>query len=912
MDPAARPADFGRLLEGLFQGTTDGVLLAGPDGSIFRANPAACRLLDRTEAEIVRLGRQGLMVDEPGLRGLAEERRKRGATEGIAWFRLPDGTTFPAELRSSLVPDGEGPPATCFIFRDARTRRRAEELGALQQAISLLPVGVVAVEVPPEGPARVVATNQAYQRIVGSQPAPGATVAEVRHRVFLPDRRSEPTPDDWPGARAARSGQVVPAQEFHLRLPDGGWRIIVAVAAPVGAAEPGQPRRAVTVLLDVTEERAAAPAERASAARLRAVVEGAADGFFLHDFQGRFRDVNQRACESLGYTREELLGLGIADVERGFDLAAAQREWAKVEPGQLLTLHGIHHRKDGTTFPAEVRFAMVAHEGERLYTVMIRDMTEQVARESALRASQQALRLLVATNEALLRAQDEQELFREICRVAVEQGGFRMAWAGLPGEGPDREIRPVAWHGHDEGYLSGARLTWSDEERGRGPAGTAMRTGRVAVANDLATDPGFEPWREAAAARGYASNAVLPLVHRGERLGVIGAFSGERGAFTPEVIALLQRVADDLAFGLVSLRQRAASARSAAELALAGRLFGLEVSRLDLATGRLSMSPRARLQRGLPPEGPDLTLDQVQAGLPAEDRAAVRSILEQARRSTPERPFLSPIMLRRLAGDGGADRWIEACSTTLHDAAGRPATVLTASVDVTERVEEREQLRALTARVQRVREEEKARIARDLHDDLGQVLTALQLELRGAEALVEALGSDEQAGPILDRLVAASALAGDTIGAVQRLSWGLRSEALERLGLDAALRQELRLFERRTGLEVAEALRPVAPLPPALATAAFRIAQEALTNVARHAGAQRVEVGLEDAGGDLVLEVADDGRGFPEGAPPGNHLGVLGMRERAREFGGDVTITPRPGGGARVVLRVPRPPGGAT
>ncbi len=206
-----------------------------------------------------------------------------------------------------------------------------------------------------------------------------------------------------------------------------------------------------------------------------------------------------------------------------------------------------------------------------------------------------------------------------------------------------------------------------------------------------------------------------------------------------------------------------------------------------------------------------------------------------------------------------------------------------------------------------MREEEKGRIARDLHDDLGQVLTALRLELRGAEALLEALPADARTGPILDHLVSASSLAADTIGAVQRLSWNLRSEALERLGLDAALRQELRRFERRTGVQVAEALRPVDGLPAEVATAAFRIAQEALTNVARHAGARRVEVALAPEGSGLRLTLADDGRGLPPGVPGANDLGLLGMRERAREFGGDVSFTAREGGGTVVSALLPGP-----
>jgi signal transduction histidine kinase len=342
---------------------------------------------------------------------------------------------------------------------------------------------------------------------------------------------------------------------------------------------------------------------------------------------------------------------------------------------------------------------------------------------------------------------------------------------------------------------------------------------------------------------------------------------------------------------------------------LAGQLIGLEVSRMDLATRLVSMPPHARVTRGLPPDGPDFPIDSVLDRMVEPTRRAFERTIAAAATARPEAPDLPLPRPRAFRRPDGEVRWIDSIARVLFDDAGRPEAILSAAIDVTERVQEREQLRALTARVQRVREEEKARIARDLHDDLGQVLTALRLELRGAETLLEALDADERTGPIADRLVTASTLAADTIGAVQRLSWNLRSEALERLGLDAALRQELRRFEKRTGLEVVEALRPVEPLDHAVATAAFRIAQEALTNVARHAGARRVEVSLLADGDRMRLEVADDGCGLPPGGPRPGDLGLLGMRERAREFGGDVTISDRAGGGTVVVARMPRNPG---
>lgn len=243
------------------------------------------------------------------------------------------------------------------------------------------------------------------------------------------------------------------------------------------------------------------------------------------------------------------------------------------------------------------------------------------------------------------------------------------------------------------------------------------------------------------------------------------------------------------------------------------------------------------------------------------------------------------------------------------------------SLDVTERTlaearqrESREQLRALAARLQSAREEEKARIARDLHDELGQLLTGLKMDLRWLERRVGELPPSPETHALLDRAVAASALADQTSRSVQRLAAELRPGALDRLGLEAALRQEARRFAERTGIPCEVALGDAGTvLGPDGATTLYRIAQEAMTNVARHAGARRVRLALDRAGGDVVLRVEDDGRGLPSGAEvrPGA-LGLLGMKERAAMLGGEVRLEPRSGGGTVVLARLPAgAPGGS-
>ncbi|HVI76018.1 MAG TPA: PAS domain-containing protein [Anaeromyxobacteraceae bacterium] len=221
--------------------------------------------------------------------------------------------------------------------------------------------------------------------------------------------------------------------------------------------------------------------------------------------------------------------------------------------------------------------------------------------------------------------------------------------------------------------------------------------------------------------------------------------------------------------------------------------------------------------------------------------------------------------------------------------------------------EHRARLRALSARLQRVREEEKSRVARDLHDDLGQLLTGLKMELRSIERHLGEGELSQAAGGVLDEVVAASELVDRTSETVRRIAADLRPVTLDHLGLGPALGEESRTFQERTGIATEVRIDEGFPmLQREAATALYRIAQEALTNVARHADAARVDMSLQADASVVALRVADDGRGVPAGGAGPLSLGILGMKERAAIFGGDVTVRPGEVGGTVVRAALPR------
>jgi signal transduction histidine kinase len=247
------------------------------------------------------------------------------------------------------------------------------------------------------------------------------------------------------------------------------------------------------------------------------------------------------------------------------------------------------------------------------------------------------------------------------------------------------------------------------------------------------------------------------------------------------------------------------------------------------------------------------------------------------------------------------------------DSTGRIVAIEGIARDVTEQLQaqqqlrrSREQMRRLAARVESAREDERTALARELHDELGQSLTAIKMELMRANGVFR---KDRLHPRTVDRLQSLIGLTEIAIATVKRISTELRPPALDHLGLAEAIRWESVTFRARTGLRCrVKATGEGTSLTPSQQTIVFRIFQEALTNVVRHARASAVQVSLSERGGFFELHVGDNGRGITaaQSADP-KAIGLLGMRERAELIGGTFEITGRRGKGTLVSVRVPLP-----
>lgn len=184
----------------------------------------------------------------------------------------------------------------------------------------------------------------------------------------------------------------------------------------------------------------------------------------------------------------------------------------------------------------------------------LQDITREYLAEQNLSNSNRALKTLSRGNKVLTRATDEVQLLEDMCRVVIEEASYRLAWIGYAEEDEAKTLRPVAYAGYEQGYLEKLNLTWDDKVRGRGPAGTAVRNGVPVIIKDVKSDPKFLPWREDAIQRGYASVLSLPIKDERKSFACLNIYSAEEGVFNEDEIKLLTELAEDIAFGILSLR----------------------------------------------------------------------------------------------------------------------------------------------------------------------------------------------------------------------------------------------------------------------------------------------------------------------------------------------------------------------
>jgi PAS domain S-box-containing protein len=375
-------------------------------------------------------------------------------------------------------------------------------------------------------------------------------------------------------------------------------------------------------------------------------------------------------------------------------------------------------KRNRTGQPSDIEYRILSTDGQvrwirdHAYPVMnaggeldrvvgtARDITDRKLADLTLASTNRALQMLSRSSIAINRVEEEVQLLAEVCRVAVDVGGYRMAWVGYAQDDAERSIRPMAYAGDESGYLKTIRVSWRDDDAtGQGPAGLALRTGQAQQTGDISRAKKHFFWHADALQRGYLGTICLPLRDGPHNFGVLCLYSGEAQNFGDDEIKLLQELADNLAFGVISLRARLERQRSQ------------EAERQAVIKVREQASLLDRAQDAIMVRNLDRTIRFWNKGAERLYGWTAEEVLGKtmAELMYPDPQVLLDSMAKTLANDGdwtgeleqrardGSPVSIEARWTVVRDEQGKVNGVLGINTNIRERKRAREEILRLNA-----------------------------------------------------------------------------------------------------------------------------------------------------------------------------------------------------------------------
>lgn len=429
---------------------------------------------------------------------------------------------------------------------------------------------------------------------------------------------------------------------------------------------------------------------RKQCTRCHAIQESVNDAILIFDSEtGTVAEANRKACEIFGAEGVEYFQDSPHQSADGAqDIRSAAREWFDRFPaGEPQRFEWQTVSRNGALLWLDVTLKKALMNGTERKIAVARDITARKRAEKALHETNRTLRMLLKCNEVLIRAAKESELLQDICAILVAEGGYRCAWVGLAENDITGSIRPAAQAGFPPHCDALADITGNTGERGQGPTGTAVRTGSPCLVRDVRTDPRYAPWREAARATGYLSSVSVPLVFSGRILGALTVGASETDAFDDEKINLMNQLAGDIAYGIMSLRTAAEQRRIEGELIISERNLAEAQTIAMLGSWEYDMEKDVERRSdeffrilGIPPVPGGRADDSLFQYIHPDDKDFVmKNIVDTLENGKPY-----DVEYRIIRPDG-AVRVLHARGKTLENAEGKKSRFLGTALDITER-----------------------------------------------------------------------------------------------------------------------------------------------------------------------------------------------------------------------------------
>jgi PAS domain S-box-containing protein len=369
-------------------------------------------------------------------------------------------------------------------------------------------------------------------------------------------------PNDRDVVDAAYSGSLREGRDTYeiehrvVRKHHGEIRVVYEKCEHI-RDESGKIIRSVGMVHDITENKKAEQEVWKSKNDWERTFNSVPDLIAIIDNHCRIVRVNRPMAQQLKVTPEKAVGLICYQCVHGLDNPPDFcPHTLTVKDGKEHTAE-VHEPRLGGDFLVTTT-PLRDEKGVMIGSVHVaRNITESKKSEEALNKLNRHLRANSKSNQALMHAKDEATLTQEVCNIIINDCGYVLVWVGMAEHDKNKTVHPVAYAGFDKEYINQLNITWADKPRGRGPTGTAIRTGTPYVCRNMNLDPNFEPWREQATKRKYTASLVLPLAaFEGKTFGALNIYSQEVDPFSDEEIKLLTELANDFAYGIALLRLR--------------------------------------------------------------------------------------------------------------------------------------------------------------------------------------------------------------------------------------------------------------------------------------------------------------------------------------------------------------------
>ena len=356
----------------------------------------------------------------------------------------------------------------------------------------------------------------------------------------------------------------------------GGRECVVEVYSSPLIIEGKQ--RLLSIIHDITDRKKTEDQLR----KLSSAVEHSPDSIIITDYKGNIEYANPEFTRITGYTPEEVLGKNPRIFKSGkTDPALYKDLWETILSGKKWQGAFENRKKSGELYWESVNIAPVFDPAGIIthFVAVKEDITRQKKHGEQLSRLNRTLHALRRISNAVHSADDEKSFMQEVCNIVTEDCGHLLVWIGFALQDEGQTVEPVAYAGFEKSFIESLNITWADTVPGRGPTGTAIRTGKPSFCADTKTDSRFKPWRDEAVKRGASSSIALPLKIDKETMGALSIYSKDSDSFPPEEIELLTELADDLAYGISVIRLKKAHDIKAAEVADANNQLRMEIEK---------------------------------------------------------------------------------------------------------------------------------------------------------------------------------------------------------------------------------------------------------------------------------------------------------------------------------------------